>query len=155
MIDDRELLARLSETVEQVVGFYESIGDFDVLVNSTWTARDVLVHVVFWHESFARNVDALAKGVKPSPLKGTYAQLSERASLESEGQTVGELLERLTGAQRTIERSILDPRIISIPYKVGSRPYTPSEHLGVVNEHVSGHLGKVRLAYSSQESRST
>lgn len=155
MGDERELLRRLSDTVDQVIGFYEGIGEADVLVNSSWTARDALVHVVFWHESFARNVDALARGDKPAPLRGTYAQLAERASDEAAGQSVHELLERLAQAQRTIERSILDPRVVSIPYKAGSRPYAPAEHLGVVDEHVDGHLRKVQLAYSTARARSS
>ena len=155
MTDDRELLGRLSETIERVVQFYQSIGDIAVLVNATWTARDTLVHVVFWHESFARNVGNLARGVKPTPLKGTYPELGRRATAEAEGCSTEELLTRLTDAQRAIEESIFDSRVTSIPYKVGSRPYSPSEHLSIVNEHVGDHLSKVESAYAARGLRST
>ncbi len=144
MADECELLQRLGDTVGQVIGFFEGIGDAGFLVNSSWTARDALVHVVFWHESFARNVSALACGDKPVPLKGTYAQLAQRAGDEAAGQTIHQLLERLAQAQRAIEDSILDPRVVLIPYKAGSRPYTPAEHLSVVNEHVAEHLRTIK-----------
>jgi hypothetical protein len=52
----------------------------------------------------------------------------------------------LAAAQETIEESIFDPKVVSIPYKVGSRPYAPAEHLSVVNDHVAGHLSQVRMA---------
>lgn len=155
MVDERELLGRLSLTVERTVEFYRGVDDTAVLVNSTWTARDALVHVVFWHESFARNVGDLARGVKPTPLKGTYAELGRRASKEAEGCTIEELLSRLMSAQRIIEEAIVSPLVISIPYKVGSRPYTPAEHLGIVNDHVGGHLAKVESAYATAGSQAT
>lgn len=145
-VDDRALLRRLSQTVAQVVDFYQNVDDPTIMVNTTWTARDVLVHVVFWHESFARNVRDLANGVRPTPLKGTYIELGRRAADEAVDRSIEELLARLIGAQQAVEEFIYDPYVTSIPYKVGSRPYSPAEHLGVVNEHVSHHLREVQSA---------
>ncbi len=154
-------LGQLHETVERVIAFYRSLGsggahsdpggspEADFSVSSAWTARDALVHVVFWHESFARNVGDLAGARAPRPLKGTYARLSERASEENRDSTVEELLGRLASAQRTIEQSVFNPAVGLIPYKVGSRPYSATEHLSVVSEHVSGHLKKVEAAWDA------
>jgi hypothetical protein len=150
VVDDRELLGRLSRTVDRLVDFYRSVGDVSVMVNSRWTARDALVHVVFWHESFARNVSDLARGVRPVPHKGTYAELGRRAADEAEGCSIEDLVTRLTCAQSVIETTILDLGVTSIPYKAGSRPYTPAEHLSVVNDHVGDHLAKVEAAYAAR-----
>lgn len=147
MIDDRELLERLSATVTAMVGFYKGVDDTSFLAGSAWTARGVLVHVVFWHESFARNVSDLARGIKPKPLKGTYAELGRCSLDESSNCSVEDLLARLLSAQRSIEESIFNPRVVLIPYKVGSRSYTPAEHLSVVNDHVKDHLKKVHSAH--------
>lgn len=152
MANDRAYLDRLGETVSELVAVYRSIGEASALVNSAWTARDALIHVVFWHESFARNVHDLARGIKPTPLKGTYAELGRRASAEAQDLSIAELLDRMTSAQNIIERSVHHPLVTSIPYKVGSRPYGANEHLAVVNEHVRGHLNQVRLAYAAPES---
>ena len=149
MIDDRELLERLSATVDEMVAFYQSVGDTSLLVSSAWTARGVLVHVVCWHESFVRNVSDLAQGIKPKPLKGTYAELGRRSLDESSDCSVKDLLSRLMNAQHSIEESIFNPRVVLIPYKVGSRSYAPAEHLSIVNDHVKDHLKKVCSAYDS------
>lgn len=69
MSDERELLHRLNQTIAQVIEFYTRAADLTVMVNAVWTARDVLAHVLFWHESFARNVSALAHGMKPTPVR--------------------------------------------------------------------------------------
>jgi hypothetical protein len=144
--DRRKLLQRLDDTVAQAIELYRHVGDSDVLVNESWTARDALVHIVFWHESFARNVADLAAGTTPRPLKGSYAELGRRAAKDAEGVSIDVLLARLTRAQGDVAGAILDARVVSIPYKVGSRPYGPDEHLSIVNEHVEGHLAKVRKA---------
>lgn len=145
--DDHEALARLGATVASVCGWYRTHEDVEFPVNTAWTARDALVHVVFWHESFARNVADLAVGIKPRPLKGTYAELGKRAAEEYHACPVSELLARLERAQRVIEQSVFHPNVTLIPYKVGSRPYAPLEHIRVVDDHVRGHLDRIETAY--------
>ncbi len=151
-----KLLEQLHTTVARVIDFYRTLEIANVpdaagfSVGAVWTARDALVHIVFWHESFARNVDDLADGRAPTPLKGTYAQLSARAAEENRDVTTAELLGRLESAQRTIEQSVLSPQVRLIPYKVGSRSYLAPEHLRVVNEHVSGHFRKVETGWANR-----
>jgi len=147
---DREALERLGATVADACAWFRAHENVEFAVNTVWTARDALVHVLFWHESFARNVGDLAAGVTPRPLKGTYAELGQRAAQESQGCSVSELLARLEHAQRAIEQSVFDPNVTLIPYKVGSRPYTPSEHIRVVDDHVRGHLDRIEAAYRAQ-----
>lgn len=144
---DREVLENLSATVADVRAWFGSHDDLGFAVNTEWTARDVLVHVAFWHESFARNVADLAAGIKPRPLKGTYSELGKRAAEEYRTCPVSELLDRLERAQRVIEQSVFDPKVTLIPYKVGSRPYAPCEHTRIVEDHVRGHLGRLEAAY--------
>lgn len=148
MEDRRKLLQRLDDTIAQAIELFGRVGDSNVLVNDSWTARDTLIHILFWHESFARNVADVACGATPHPMKGSYTELGRRAAKEAEGESVDDLLARLARAHTVIADSIMDVRVISIPYKVGSRPYGPDEHLSIVNEHVAGHLAKVRKAHA-------
>jgi hypothetical protein len=76
--------------------------------------------------------------------------LGRRAAHEAEGCSIEDLVTRLTCAQSMIEKSVFDPRVILIPYRAGSRPYTPAEHLGVVNDHVGDHLARVEAAYAAR-----
>ena len=144
MSDRQRLLEQLDATVNGLIDFYNRTGDTSGLANTAWTVRDVLVHIVFWHESFARNVSDLARGVKPKPLRGTYAQLALRSGEEFVDCTIDEMLDRLITAQRTISELIDNPNIELIPYKVGSRSYAPAEHLSIVRDHIQNHLKKLR-----------
>jgi hypothetical protein len=51
-----------------------------------------------------------------------------------------ELLVRFRTAQEIIGRHILDEKVTLIPYRAGSRSYTPEEHLEIVSRHILTHL---------------
>lgn len=56
------------------------------------------------------------------------------------------MLKRLEVAHRGIQENILNARLILIPYKKGSRDYTPEEHLDLVNQHIKAHLRDIQAA---------
>jgi len=49
-------------------------------------------------------------------------------------------------AHRVIRENILNPKLTLIPYKKGSRDYTPEEHLDIVNEHIKEHMISISKA---------
>jgi hypothetical protein len=86
--DDAELAARaalltgLDSAVEQLLAAAAN-PPADALVDDSWAVRDVVGHVTFWHESFARNVDDLVHGRRPTPLRGRLSDLNERGVAEA------------------------------------------------------------------------
>ena len=138
MLDER--LAELEDAVAELLAVARAVPDPGALATGDWTARDVVAHLVFWHESFARNVADLVAGRRPTPLAGTYAVLAARTQTELGGLGIEALLARLAVAQGVIRDGVGDPIITVIPYRRGSRPYPPDEHLGVVRDHVRGNI---------------
>ena len=96
-------------------------------------------HVTFWHESFARNVDDLVHARRPTPLRGRLSDLNERGVAEARTLPLDTIIGRLRAAHATIRASILSPALGLIPYRVGSRSYTPGEHVQVVRDHILAH----------------
>jgi hypothetical protein len=133
-----ELLAELDSAVERLLAAAAGAPD-DALVDDSWTVHDVVGHVTFWHESFARNVDDLVHARRPTPLRGRLSDLNERGVAEARTVPLDAVIDRLRAAHATIRASILSPALGLIPYRVGSRPYTPGEHLQVVRDHVLAH----------------
>ena len=64
-------------------------------------------------------------------------------------ESVDRLLKRLMRAHKTIQSNILNDKIVKIPYRVGSRDYSPEEHLEVANKHLFEHLKEVLSSYRS------
>ncbi len=150
MATREELLTRLTKTIEELINTCRQLPDVEAAVYDGWTAKDVLGHIAFGHESFARNVDDLAHDRKPTPLKGKLSDLNQRGVDEARPCSLEETIGRLQAAQRVIEADILNPKLILIPYRKGSRDYTPEEHLDIVADHIQAHIkaiqGKGRLS---------
>ncbi len=143
-MESREFyLQRLDEMVGELLGVYQSLPNPDALVDELWTAKDVLAHLTFWHESFARNVDDLVNGIKPKPLKGRFIDLNQGGVDAMKPLSLAQVLSRFEAAHDTIRSNILNPGLTLIPYKIGSRDYSPEEHLDIVYEHIRSHLRDV------------
>lgn len=143
------LLSRLDNTIARLFTVYGGIEHPEMVVIGEWTAKDLLGHIVFWHESFARNVYDIASNVKPTPLKGRLTDLNQQSVVEMQPYSTETLLLRLESAHLVIRQNIRNPGLELIPYRQGSRPYTPEEHLEIVDRHLSGHLNDIEKALSA------
>ena len=150
-----KLLAELDSAVERLLAAAAAHASDDVLVDGSWSVRDVVGHVTFWHESFARNVDDLAHARHPTPLRGRLSDLNERGVAEARTVPLVTIVERFRAAHATIRASIVSPTLDLIPYRIGSRPYTPGEHLEVVRDHVRAHARSLERASDPGRRRTT
>lgn len=143
------LFSQLDKTIARLFTVYGGIEHPEMVVIGEWTAKDILGHIVFWHESFARNVLDIASNIKPTPLKGRLTDLNQQSVVEMRPYSTETLLLRLESAHQVIQHNIRHPGLELIPYRQGSRPYTPEEHLEIVDRHLSGHLDDIKKALSA------
>lgn len=134
------LLNRLAEAVAQLSDVCRNVPNPEAAVYEDWSVKDILGHLAFWHESFARNVADLAHDRRPTPLKGKLSDLNQQGVDEMRQCTLEEVIRRLEAAQRSIQANILNPKLSLIPYRKGSRDYTAEEHLDIVTKHIQQHL---------------
>lgn len=135
-----QALKALQEKLQELTAFFKSERNFQTMVYALWNAKDILGHITFWHESFARNISDLGNGIKPTPLKGKLSEVNQTSVESTKKVSIEELLLRMARAQQTIENHIHNPNIQSIPYKKGSRDYSRLEHLQIVEAHIKKHL---------------
>ncbi len=144
-METREVLLQdLNETIGQFLAVYGSLAEPDRVIGDDWSAKDILGHITFWHESFARNVQDLVNTVTPRPLKGRFIDLNQAGVAEMRQQSGAQVLDRLSSAHSVIQANILNRRLGLIPYKQGSRAYSPEEHLEIVNGHIKAHLCAIK-----------
>lgn len=145
---------RLRSEVETFANLFEHGLDYNMMIYEFWNAKDILGHITFWHESFARNISDLGKGIKPSPLKGSLSEVNKQSVETTRKESIEKLIKRLEDAQDTIEEFIYIDRINLIPYKKGSRDYSRSEHLEVVSNHIHKHLKDISKKYGTTKEQS-
>ncbi|WP_340066386.1 hypothetical protein [Ascidiimonas aurantiaca] len=140
----------LHKSVQKLISFFEKPLNTSRKVYTHWDGKDVLGHLVFWHESFARNLKDLSLGHTPAPLKGKLSEVNLMSIQSTRQESVSVLLKRLQRAQQCIDTHIVNTEIESIPYKKGSRAYTRLEHLEIVSAHIKRHLKDLNLVYKNE-----
>ncbi len=145
--DIDQSLVVLQGKLKELTAFYRQDLDFQIMVYPLWNAKDILGHLTFWHESFARNIKDLAIGVKPKPLKGKLSEVNAQSVEVTSTSSLQQLIQRIEVAQLTIEAFIYDSSIDTIPNKQGSRGYSRKEHLNVVSAHIARHLKDLTTKY--------
>ncbi|MCW8898893.1 MAG: hypothetical protein OQJ96_00570 [Flavobacteriales bacterium] len=139
----------LRTELKKFIIFFEQGFDYDKMIYEYWNAKDVLGHITFWHESFARNISDLGKNIKPSPLKGKLSEVNKQSVETTKNESVENLIKRLKEAQNTIEEYVFLDKVNLIPYKKGSRDYSKLEHLEVVSNHIRKHLKDISKKYNT------
>ncbi|MBL1231386.1 MAG: hypothetical protein COA31_001565 [Flavobacteriales bacterium] len=139
----------LRNELKKFIIFFEQGLDYNKMVYEYWNAKDILGHITFWHESFARNISDLGKNIKPSPLKGKLSEVNKQSVETTKNESVENLIKRLKEAQNTIEEYVFLDKVNLIPYKKGSRDYSKLEHLEVVSNHIHKHLKDISKKYST------
>ncbi len=139
-----EAAARLSESVEAFACALESISETP-LTGGEWGPREMLCHIVFWHETYARIAHAINTGQDPMPLVGTFPEFNRQSVLELGQVPVTVLVARLRRAQRRFAGELLTMSPSSrITIKVGARGRGPLEFVLKTDAHIRGHLDEVR-----------
>lgn len=144
----------LRSELEQLFAFFGQGLDYHKMVHEFWNAKDILGHITFWHESFARNISDMGKGITPKPLKGKLSEINKLSVETTKNESIENLIKRLKDAQNIIEKYIFLNTIKQIPYKKGSRDYSKAEHLEVVSNHINKHLKAIYRTYGKTRNKS-
>ena len=144
----KELLNLEQNIVNNLLTLFNNKHDFSKIIYTDWTAKDVLAHIVMWHESFANNIVDLINGNKLNLLKGLLYEINENGVKEYKKYTVEDLKIKIINAQDKINKNIENEKIKLIPYRKNSkREYTKEGHLEIVYKHIKGHYEDIVKKY--------
>jgi len=115
------------------------------MATDEWTVKDVLRHIVFWHENYAANYKAQVEHTEV-PLPEQMSTINKRGVALLKRCTKKELLERLDIAHKSLFQSIVEKKIPSMTYSKGGRTYQTHEFLSMIARHFETHARQVRRA---------
>lgn len=120
--------------------------DPSLMATDEWTVKDILCHLVFWHENYAANYNALANSEEP-PLfdKPTYL-LNTQGVKSLRKLPVSLLVERLHKANNILKTCIVDNNVPRMTYKKRGRVYDTADFIEMVAGHFKTHTIHVRRA---------
>lgn len=117
-----------------------------LMVTDQWSVKDVLCHLVSWHEYYAANYEALAEGREQPLYEGSTGKRNLDTVRELRINKTADLITRLWRAQRTLEKSILEGKVEQMTYKKNGRVYTTPDFLDMVAGHVATHTKHIKRA---------
>ena len=117
-----------------------------LLATDQWNVKDLLAHIVFWHENYAANYNAMAMNKVPPLFVGPGYKLNDEgvATLGKVGVEI--LFERLASAQKSLYESIVDKGVPEMKYKADGRIYKTKDFLHLIGRHFLTHATQVKRA---------
>jgi hypothetical protein len=132
------LLETLTESVNRFIDEYNR-HDPTEKVTDEWSIKDVLCLVTYWHEYYAKNLDAEAHGKKFIFPDLTFYELNWRGILLFRPYADNKLIGMLTNAQKRLVETVLTGKVDGMTYRHGSKPYSIARFLEMITGYINGH----------------
>lgn len=129
----------LNQSIENFILQSKKINLEFIVYKEGWRKKDIISHITFWHEYYARVVLALSTGKQPDLFDKSYSEISENGVNSLKEESVQKIYFRLRNANKKLIQNISNVKTL-IPYKIGSRSYSPIEYLQTINTHINSHL---------------
>lgn len=139
-----KLYTTLSDTIEKFIIEVKS-KKLTEMATDEWTVKDELCHIVFWHENYAVNYEALAKHEVP-PLPEGMSTINMAGVLSLRHYPMKELLARLQTAHTSLYDSIVIKQVPQMTYSKGGRTYETEDFLKMISRHIITHTKQVKRA---------
>lgn len=140
----KELFSALTDSLEL---FIQEVKNKKSTLKATdeWSVKDELCHIVFWHENYAVNYEALAKHQTP-PLPEGMSTINMAGVLSLRRCSTHELINRLHSANKSLFNSIVKKRVPRMTYSKGGRTHETDEFLEMIARHINTHIKQVKRA---------
>ncbi len=105
-----------------------------------WNAKEIVAHIVYYHEYYSRVVDALVKKKDLPLIDESLAVINMRCTKEYAKYSRNELYDRFKKAQRLFVKDLLLLKDdTEIPYKKGGRIYKAVDYVNEIARHIRKH----------------
>jgi hypothetical protein len=140
----------LDEAIQSFAAYIRSLPPAKLVPSKrvSWGPREVLAHLVFWHEQYAQIASAIAQRKKPALLKGTGRALNDAAVIRERDTPIPELLERWTRARTCFSEIARSRRAsrIRMPLRAGAKPWPLEDLIRLVAGHIRRHQAKLQAS---------
>lgn len=114
------------------------------MATDEWTVKDVLCHIVFWHNYYAKQHSALASGKNPVIFKSKGGSTRNQEGVDLlKSLSKENLIEKLNKSHKDLYRSIIVNQVPGMDY-TDKKHYQTEESLEVIAGHINRHALQVK-----------
>ncbi len=143
-------IEHLAQTVERFSAFMRRRPEVpnQTGTGAEWDAVQVLAHLVYHHEAYVAQAEAVANGAPFRPPAGRWREINALAVESLAAVPVPDLLDRLRAANDRLSEIYrqCDPNSISLELKRGVRMRSLAELVPEVEAHIRNHLLRLEAA---------
>ena len=141
-----ELIAAADSAVESGLTYFEGPGAETKVRVETWSPREVLGHMVYWHQATAEGIESVASGGTPYRVYASTNEMNARAVGRASGKSASQLAGEVRGFhERLIKgaRSMSDPDAAVLVSGDGAET-SAAQRLQRIAEHWNGHVKQLQ-----------
>jgi len=85
-----DLIATLEQSVESGLAYFQGPGGQSNVMIGHWTPREVLCHLVWWHQATVEGMESVAKGGTPYHIYASVDEMNARAVGRMAGKDINQ-----------------------------------------------------------------
>lgn len=143
-----DLIAALGQAVEAGLAYFSGPGAESTVRIGEWGPREVLSHMIIWHQSSVEGMESVLAGGPPLRLLGGTDELNARAVEATEGQTMARIIGQIRHLQARLlaaVRALPDPSV-TVLISANGLDSSALHRLEILANHWNEHLAELEAA---------
>ncbi len=141
-----ELVASLNQAVEDGLDYFTGPGKGSDVRIDLWTPREVLCHMIFWHQATLEGIESVASGGGPTRLYADTDEMNARAVGRAAGKNVDQLADQVRQLHsRLVEgvRKMPDPNA-TVLIRANGAQMSAIQRVEAISNHWREHLKEMQ-----------
>lgn len=140
---------QLDGTIKDLSAYISCLSPTQLELSKTekWAAREVFIHIVFWHEQYVSITKDLLRKEKPHLLTGSFKENNALAVEQNKDVPIKSLIERLQTAQSELLPLYDQATTLRIAFKEGGKVRTYPDAIERIEQHIRSHLERLKARY--------
>ncbi len=145
-------LADLDDVVNRTLDYFDGPGRSSAARIDQWQARDVLMHVIYFHEATAWGIQSVGVGGPVWTVPADWDTINEICRILHEGETLDELMVQVRQAHARLHRAVANSPDLDRPClrRPNGTHLTGNERIGAISDHWREHLADLEHSLSTQ-----
>lgn len=135
------LVASLQQAFDAGISYFRAEAESEVRMD-LWTPREVLCHMIYWHQATIDGIESVASGGEPHRIYASTDEMNARAVGRAAERDVPRLIEDIMPLQERLvdgARGLEDPDV-TVLIRADGTELSATQRLEGIAKHWLGHL---------------
>ena len=135
------LVDSLQQAFDAGISYFSAEADSEARVD-LWTPREVLCHMIYWHQATVEGIESVASGGEPHRIYASTDEMNARAVGRAAGRDVPQLIEEIVPLQERLAdgASGLEDPDVTVLVRADGTELSAAQRLEGIAKHWLGHL---------------